>query len=121
MQLEHDLKSKLLFLRQRYLSAYHTPERLANLLASSVSTFLVLFRAALKLYDEAVPLSKRDALQKLATHIVFDAAPFQSVMELKAQRKLPAGTDLQSLAGRYLASIERIVHAIDQHLHPESK
>ena len=94
---------------------------MAGLLASSLSTFLVLFRAAVKLYDEEVPVSKQEALRKLATHISFDSGPFESVMELKAQRKLPPGIDLQGLAGRYLASVERIVQAIDQHLHPQPK
>jgi hypothetical protein len=119
MQLEHDLKSKLLFFRQRYLAASQDPTRLAKLLASSLSTFLVLFRAAIKLYDEDVPLHKKDALQKLGTHLAFDASPFLTVLGLKAKGTFPADMDLQLLAGRYLASIEQIVQAIDQHLHPE--
>ncbi len=120
MQLEHELKSKLLFFRQRYLVACHTPERLTSLLASSVSTFLVLFRASLELYDEEVPSCKQDALKKLAAYISFDSSPFESVLELKSSHKLPAGIDLQTLAANYLAAIERIVQAVDQHLHPKS-
>jgi hypothetical protein len=121
MQLEHDLKSKLLFFRQRYLAASQDPNRLVKLLASSLSTFLVLFRAAIKLYDEDVPLHKQNALQELGTHLAFDASPFLHVLELKAKGALPPDVDLQLLAGRYLASIEQIVHAIDQHLHPDPK
>jgi hypothetical protein len=120
MQLEHDLKSKLLFLRQRYLVASHTPERLTSLLASSISTFLVLFRAAIQLYDEEVPPGKQDALKKLATYISFDSGPFESVLELKSSHKLPAGIELQTVAANYLTSIERIVQAVDQHLHPKN-
>lgn len=121
MQLEHDLKSKLLHIRQRYLAASQDSKRLAKLLASSLSTFLVLFRAAIRLYDENVPLHKKDALEKLGTHLKFDASPFLSLLALKAQRTLPPNLDLQQLAGRYLASIEQIVQAIDQHLHPDTK
>jgi len=40
-------------------------------------------------------------------------------MELKAKGALPPDVNLQLLAGAYLASIEQIVQAIDQHLHPE--
>lgn len=121
MQLEHDLKSKLLFFRQRYLAASQDRQRLAKLLASSLSTFLVLFRAAIKLYDEDVPLQKKDALQRLGTHLSFDASPFLSVLELKSEVTIPPDLNLQLLSSRYLASIEQIVHAIDQHLHPEAK
>src|SRR6185369_16091198 len=104
MELEHDLKSKLLFFRQRYLVASQDPKRLAKLLASSLSTFLVLFRAAIKLYDEDVPLHKKDALQKLGTHLTFDASPFLSVLEFKAKATIPPEAELRLLAGRYLAS-----------------
>jgi hypothetical protein len=121
MQLEHDLKSKLLFFRQRYLVASQDPKRLAKLLASSLSTFLVLFRAANKLYDEDVPPHKKDALQKLGTHLTFDASPFLNVLEFKAKTTIPPDADLQRLAGQYMVSIEQIVQAIDQHLHPEPK
>lgn len=121
MELEHDLKSKLLFFRQRYLVASQDPKRLAKLLASSLSTFLVLFRAAIKLYDEDVPPHKKDALQKLGTHLTFDASPFLNVLGFKAKATIPPDAELQLLAGRYLASIEQIVRAIDQHLHPEPK
>jgi len=121
MQLEHDLKSKLLFFRQRYLAASQDPKRLAKLLASSLSTFLVLFRAAIKLYDEDTPLQKKDALQKLGAYLTFDASPFLEVLELKTKVTIPPDLNLHSLSSRYLASIEQIVHAIDQHLHPEAK
>lgn len=120
MQLEHDLKSKLLFFRQRYLVACHTPERLTSLLATSVSTFLVLFRASLQLYDEEVPPGKQDALKTLAAYISFDASPFERVLELKSSHKLPAEIDLQTLAANYLTAIDRIVQAVDQHLHPKN-
>lgn len=121
IQLEHDLKSKLLFFRQRFLTASQTPKRLAGLLTSSLSTFLVLFRASIKLYDEEVPLCKTDALQKLGTHLTFDASPFLSVLELKVKGKIPPEVDLKILASRYLSSIEQVIRGIDQHLHPESK
>jgi len=121
MQLEHDLKSKLLFFRRRYLAASQEPQRLARLLTSSLSTFLVLFRAAIKLYDEDVPLHKKDALQKLGMYLTFDATPFLSVLELKAKATIPPDLNLQRLTSQYLVSIEQIVLAIDRQLHPETK
>ena len=99
-QLEHELKSKMLFLRQRYVAACVNPERAAKLFTSSLSTFLVLSRAALTLYDEEIPLGKVEALQMLAGHIPFDAEPFLTVLELKTLRKTAAEIDIESLAPR---------------------
>ncbi len=118
IQLEHDLRSKLLYFRQRFVSTCQDPQRLTGVLVGSISTFLVLFRAAITLYDEAVPERKQDALEKLATFIAFDPRPFQTVLQLKAQQKLPSGLDISSLAIEYLAAIELVTQAIEQHLHP---
>lgn len=121
IQLEHDLRSKLLYFRQRYISTCQDPQRLTGVLVGSISTFLVLFRAAITLYDVEVPERKQDALEKLATFIAFDPRPFQTLLQLKAQQKLPPGVDISALAIDYLAAIERITQAIEQHLHPQTK
>jgi hypothetical protein len=60
-------------------------------------------------------------LQKLGAYLTFDASPFLEVLELKTKVTIPPDLNLHSLSSRYLASIEQIVHAIDQHLHPEAK
>ncbi|MGV3609219.1 MAG: hypothetical protein ACO1RA_22645 [Planctomycetaceae bacterium] len=119
MQLEHDLRSKLLFYRQRYLQTCQSPKNLSGLLVSSLSTFLVLFRAALTLYDEGVPLCKVEALQKLAKHLRFDPQPFETVWQWKTQQNIPQNVDVKQLARDYLSAIERVVMAVDMQLHPK--
>jgi len=120
MQLEHDLRSKLLFFRQRYLETCQSPKNLSGLLVSSLSTFLVLFRAALTLYDEEVPLCKEEALQKLAKRLAFDPQPFETVWQWKARQKATPNVDVKKLAYDYLSAIERVVMAVDMHLHPKN-
>jgi len=120
LQLEHELMSRLLLLRRKYLTAGGKSERVARLLAESVSTFLVLFRAALRLYDGEVPAQKVAALQLLAERFGFDPQPFLTVLELKKSKakRLPAHTD--ALFSDYLNSLEKVVRAVDQRLHPSS-
>lgn len=120
MQLEHDLRSKLLFFRQRYLETCQSPKNLSGLLVSSLSTFLVLFRAALTLYDEEVPLCKEEALHKLAKRLTFDPQPFETVCKLKARKQTAPNLDVKKLAQEYLSAIERVVMAVDLHLHPKN-
>ncbi len=117
LQLEHELKGKLLTLRQRYLLTRGKPNAVLRLMSESLSTFLVLFRAALRLYQEKVPTKKLDALDELAARITVDPRPFRTIHGLKRGAPLPADTTPQALFSEYLAAIERIVDAVDRHLH----
>jgi hypothetical protein len=118
MQLERELKTRLLLLRRRYLACCGQSERVARLMTASVSTFLVLLRASLRLYNDSAPAEKAKALEELAARIDFDPQPLLAVQELKKQNHSPAPGEIESLFGKYLASIEKVVHAVDRHLHP---
>ncbi len=116
LQLERELKTRLSLLRKNYLACSGSTTDVARLMTASVSTFLVLFRAALRLYDESVPAEKASALEKLAQHVQFDPQPIRHVLELKHKHEKPAAGQIESLFTHYLESIDRVVHAVDQHL-----
>jgi len=116
LQLERELKTRLLLLRKNYLACGGRTADIMRLMAASVSTFLVLFRAALRLYDESAPPQKAQALEKLAQHVQFDPQPFRSVLELKHNKQTPVTGQIESLFTQYLETIERVVLAVDQHL-----
>ena len=59
-QVEHDLRAKLLRLRQKAAGVLSNSELLIRLMADSVSTFCVLARHALRLTGEDAPWSKRE-------------------------------------------------------------
>jgi hypothetical protein len=123
LQLERELKARLHLLRKNYLACGGRTAEIARLMTASVSTFLVLFRAALRLYDDSSPPpQKAAALEKLAQHVQFDPQPFGSVIELKHNKQKPHPGQIESLFAQYLESIDRVVHAVDQHLrspHPQ--
>jgi len=123
LQVERELKSRLLLLRKNYLACRGRSADIARVMTASVSTFLVLFRAALRLYDESPPPpQKAAALEKLAQHVKFDPQPLLTVLDLKQHEKHPAAGTIDTLFGQYLESIDRVVHAVDQHLrslHPQ--
>lgn len=117
IQLERELKTRLLQLRRQYLACAGEEQRIARLMVASVSTFLVLLRAALRLYNDSVPSEKIQALDQLAAHIPFDPEPFRAVLSLKHQKPKPPPGEMQTLFGKYLSSIDHVVHAVDRHLH----
>jgi predicted nucleotidyltransferase len=116
-QLERELKGKLFLLREKYLLVCDRPEEMTRLLINSVSTFLVLIRSVLRLYEPAAAAAKRDNLHALAQHIPFDPQPFLSVLALKEGTLRRHDVDLPSLVQGYLAAIERIVRAVDGPIH----
>jgi hypothetical protein len=122
LQVERELKTRLSLLRKSYLISGGRTADVARLMTASVSTFLVLFRAALRLYDESPPPHKAAALEKLAQHVQFDPQPILAVLELKQHPQQPPAGKVETLFGHYLESIDKVVHAVDQHLrslHPQ--
>lgn len=115
-QLESELESKLIALRERYLLTRGRRHNVVELLIQSLTAFLVLFRAALRLYQRDVPTHKIDTLTALAQHISFDVGPFQTVERLKEGQKVP-GIVADELFTRYLRTTEVVVDAVVDFLH----
>ena len=78
VQLEYELREKLILLRQRLLETGDNDRALWELLLGSVSAFATLFRHALLALGDAAPHSKREAIQILATKILSSRRPFCS-------------------------------------------
>ena len=117
LQIEHELRGKLIRLRQSYLLTGGKPKAVADLMMQSLSTFLVLFRASLRLFEDSVPQKKFQALEKLATHLEFDAAVFQTVQQLKDGTRKPKDVPVGELFNTYLKTIECVIDAVDAYLH----
>lgn len=113
LQVERELTGKLLALRGQYLLAAGRPAQVEQLMLHSASTFLVLFRAALRLFQESVPAVKLEALRALSQHITFDTAPFEKLLELKQQAKAERRATSGVTFASYLAAIESVANAIN--------
>lgn len=114
--LEHQLKSSLIQLREGFLRTEGKPKKVADLMIDSLSTVLVLFRASLRLYEEAVPVRKLDALRVLVRHIRFDDSVFVTIEGLKEGRTDAKGVNAFDLFEKYLTNIELVVDAVDTHV-----
>jgi hypothetical protein len=120
-QIERELSGKLLKLRARYLVARHDHEAVNDLMQHSLSTFLVLFRAALRLYQPTVPEVKLDALQALAKHISFETRPFEQLFALKQQTGESRSNLPDVSFASYVAAIERVTAAVNEFNQPSEK
>lgn len=117
LEIEHELRGKLIRLRQSYLLTQGKSKAVADLMTQSLSTFLVLFRAALRLFEDSVPQKKFEALGKLSTHLKFDGSVFQNVQQLKDGSKKTKDVAIEDLFSTYLKTIECVIDAVDAYIH----
>jgi hypothetical protein len=111
-QIEHELRAKLLRLRQKAAGVLADKPALLRLMIDSVSNFLVLSRHALLVSGLPSGSSKREIAASLPGMGV-DAAPFDELLEVREQKKKPAGVDAESLFASYLKQIAAVVAHVD--------
>ena len=113
-QVEHDLRAKLLRLRQKASGVLSDAGMLRRLLLESLSTFCVLFRHALILHGEPAPLRKREIIQAAAARFGFDPLPFEKLLDVREERLKPREADAAALLAPYLLGISAAIDAVDR-------
>jgi predicted nucleotidyltransferase len=112
-QVEHELRSKLLRLRQKAAGVMEDRPLLLRLMADSVSTFCVLFRHALALSGLPRRGRKREILEDAALAFQITTQPFLTLLDLR-EGKLPArAVEAVPLLERYLSEIQKVAAAVD--------
>jgi predicted nucleotidyltransferase len=112
-QVEHELRAKLLRLRQKAAGVLADKQALLRLMMDSASNFLVLSRHALLLSGFATGWQKREVARNLAA-LQVDATPFDTLLDLRERKKKPAEVDAESLFASYLKQIEVVVAHVDR-------
>lgn len=112
-QVEHELRAKLLRLRQKGAGLLSDPKNLVRLMAESVSTFLVLGRHALLLSGREADWKKREVARKLV-EIGVDGAPFLSLLDLREGTIGELQLEPRPLFAEYLKRIETLVAFVDR-------
>jgi hypothetical protein len=113
-QVEHDLRAKLLRLRQKAGGVLSDAGLLRRLLLDSLSTFCVLFRHALILHGEPPPTRKREIIVRAAERFGFDPLPFEKLLDVREERLKPREADPAALLAPYLQGIAAAIDAVDR-------
>jgi hypothetical protein len=116
VQVEYELREKLVLLRQHLLLAAGNDARMWELLTRSVSSFATLFRHALIVLGTNPPVGKREAVQALARQVGFDASGMLQVLDVREKRSHRKMFDVADLFARYLAALEHATAAVDRML-----
>jgi len=119
LQLEHEAMGKLLKLRQGVLASGGDPKAQIELLAASLSTIMVIFRAAERMH-EAVPSTDYERLSReVALRMGFNAEPFVRVVRHVRGTEKIGSSDVSTVLAGYLDGMYQLVSYLDRY-QPES-
>jgi len=116
VQVEYELREKLILLRQQVLLASGNNSRLWDLLLRSAPSFGTLFRHALIALGESSPPGRRGAIEVLSKRVGFDPAAMGQVLDVREKKADPKKIDINELVARYLAAVEKVAAAVDEAL-----
>ena len=109
---EFELKGKLLKLQQGYIVSRNKSD-IRNLLIGSITTFLVLFRHIVRLFNEVPPAKRLDALNILSSKTGMNPSVFITIFNMKQGVKDALKLDPEPIMEEYLKEIEKMVDVID--------
>ncbi|MFZ1134273.1 MAG: nucleotidyltransferase domain-containing protein [Candidatus Korobacteraceae bacterium] len=111
LEVERDLRTTLLRLRNHLLLTNDGDEELKHVMAKSVTSVLTLFRHALIALGENPPHAKSKVLEHAAEVFGFSALPLRSVLELRSGGH--AGDNVRNLYHGYMDAILTVAHGLD--------
>jgi len=120
VQVEYELREKLILLRQQVLLASGNDSRLWDLLLHSVPSFGTLFRHALIALGDSSQSGRREAVQALSKRVGFDPSAILQTLEVREHKANPKKMDVNDIAARYLAAVEKVTSAVDEALDSEA-
>lgn len=119
VQVEYELREKLILLRQHLLLAGDNERRIRELLVRSVASFATLFRHALIALGDSAPATRRDAVVRLSARVGFDPSAIEQVLDVREQKATEKKLRAFEIVGLYLGAVEKVTAAVDRLLEPD--
>jgi hypothetical protein len=113
-QCERDLKTKLIWLRQRYISSQGDKKLLSEGFINSITGYIPLFRGIIALYGKVPPVSQSEVITMLATESNTDTHVFAKVLQAKHQQIKLSIDELNTIFEDYYAVTERLGTIVDE-------
>ena len=114
LQCEHELRAKVIQLRQAYILSASHPDRLEPVLRASASSFAALFRTLIRLRGESPPADNAQVIERVADLFQLKAEALLGAYLVRITERRYRGSELLPLYRAFLLETERLVSAIDQ-------
>jgi hypothetical protein len=116
MQVERELRTDWLRLRQAILAAPKKPKVYLELMVSSFSAFTALFRHALIALGKPPSETKREAIENIAQFAGADSAGFQTILRLREGKISAREIDVEKTLNQYFSFVEAVTEKFDRQL-----
>ena len=116
IQVERELRTDWLRLRQAILAAPKKSKVYLELMVSSFSAFVALFRHALIALGEAPAETKREAIDKIAQFAGADPAGFQTILGVREGKLKERDIDAEKTLNQYFSFVEAVTEKFDRQL-----
>jgi hypothetical protein len=114
LQVERELKTKLIWLRQGYISTMGDRRLLVENLKNSIKGYIPLFRAIISLFGEEVPVASLEVIKKLEEITKVNCLIYEKIFMLKKGRISPGKDELDRYFEEYYISTERLGRIVDE-------
>ena len=113
-QCERELKSKLIQLRQGYISSQGDRKILTEGFVSSITGYIPLFRGILSLFGKELPVRQSEVIAALSKAINADTGVFAKILEVKHGKISLSIEELNTIFEDYYTATEKIGKIIDE-------
>jgi len=114
IQVERELRTDWLRLRQAILMAPKKPDAYLELMTSSFSAFAALFRHALIALGEPPAANKRAAIERVALFAHADPGAFLTILEIREGKQKLQGNAVEKTLEQYFAFVEAVTDEFDR-------
>ena len=116
VQVEHELRTLVLKLRQHFLHSLGAERELAVALTQSISSATTLLRHALIALGETMPSAREAVFVRVEEMTGAPAGVFQSAFDLRSPEKTSATGDIALKYGAYLQGLEKVIETLNRHV-----
>jgi len=116
LHVERELRNNTLRLRQYYVMHAADSRKTLQLMVSSISTFVALFRHALIALGEDPPPTKRATVDRAGSALEFDPSAFHTVLDIREGRKRERDVEVKATFDQYLNAVVKATEEVDRRL-----
>jgi len=113
-QCERELKTKLIWLRQGYLSSQGDRKLLAESFARSITDYIPLFRGILVLLGQEPPVIQSEVIETLGRAAGVDTGAFVKVLKKKHERIKLTIEELKTIFQDYYTATEKLSAIVNE-------
>lgn len=111
-QCEREVKGKLIWLRQGYISSMGNRRMLSTNIIRQFTGYMPLFRSLIRLLGEDPPVNRKDVVAVLSRLTGTETDIFEDTYAMKRKKLKPTFEQLQTLFEKYYQATERLLEVI---------